>query len=81
MDNLKKVCKARPRKLPDILCLNVWQVFLDISCWLYKQLKTARRWLRFVDKLYFPLTGESIQKIKTRRAVSQVFSYLRSCLA
>ena len=60
---------------------DIRQVFLHISCWLYKQLKAARRWLRFVKKLYFPPTGESIQRIKTRRAVSQVFSYLKSCLA
>ena len=80
MDNLKK-CAKRVDENCLILCLNVWQVFLHISCWLYKQLKAARRWLRFVNKIYFPPTGESIQRIKTRRAVSQVFSYLKSCLA
>ena len=77
MDNYKKVCKARRRKLPDLMLKRLANV-LHISCWLYKQLKATRRWLRFVNKLYFPPTGESIQRIKTRRAVSQVFSYLKS---
>ena len=72
------MCTARRRKLPDLMLKRLASFFLHISCCLYKQLKAARRWLRFVNKLYFPPRGESIQRIKTRRAVSQVFIYLKS---